>query len=91
MSDNQTLYFPCTACGERFAQVEEPDKDLHTGETYHCNECGAAVVFTALSIDMIGNPALIPWNCYLCKPGPCRFTSNIRADAENCKQQGEKA
>ena len=44
MADKKTLYFPCPCCGARFCQVEEPDEDIHAGETYHCNECGAAVV-----------------------------------------------
>ena len=34
MADTQTLYFPCPSCGARFCQVEEPDEDIHAGETY---------------------------------------------------------
>ena len=58
MSDNQTLYFPCPACGEPFAQVEEPDQDLHAGETCHCAGCGGRVVFRALSFEehVLGQP-----------------------------------
>ena len=40
MNTNQTIYFTCPHCEERFAQIEEPDRDVHTGETYHCGECG---------------------------------------------------
>ena len=42
----QTLFFTCPHCEERFAQVEEPDKDIHTGETYHCGSCGIQIIFT---------------------------------------------
>ena len=41
MADKQTLYFPCPGCGARFAQLEETVDDIHAGETYTCNECGA--------------------------------------------------
>ena len=71
MADKQTLYFPCPSCGARFCQVEEPDEDVHASETYHCSECGAAVVFVALSMEMLADPASIRWGCYFCKPGPC--------------------
>ena len=33
---DQTIYFTCPSCEERFAQVEELDRDIHTGEIYHC-------------------------------------------------------
>ena len=73
MAGKQTLYFPCPGCGARFAQVEEPDEDIHAGETYTCNECGARVVFVALSMEMLADPSVIRWNCHFCKPGPCRL------------------
>jgi len=73
MADKQTLYFPCPSCGARFCQVEEPDEDLHAGETYHCTECGAAVVLVALSMEMLASPENIRWNSHFCKPGPCRL------------------
>ena len=73
MADKQTLYFPCPSCGARFCQVEEPDEDLHAGETYHCTECGAAVVLVALSMEMLASPENIRWNYHFCKPGPCRL------------------
>ena len=37
MTTNQTIYFTCPSCDERFAQVEELDRDIHTGEIYHCS------------------------------------------------------
>ena len=45
MNREQTVYFTCPHCDGRFAQVEEPDRDIHTGETYHCGSCGIQVVF----------------------------------------------
>ena len=81
MADKQTLYFPCPSCGARFAQVEETDEDIHAGETYHCNECGAAVVFVALSMEMLAAPAIIRWNCHFCKPGPCRLAPSAAPPA----------
>ena len=77
MADKQTLYFPCPGCGARFAQVEETDGDIHAGETYHCNECGAPVVLVALSMEMLADPASIRWNCHFCQPGPCRLAPSI--------------
>ena len=44
MPTEQTLFFTCPHCDE-LAQVEEPDRDIHTGETYHCGSCGIQVVF----------------------------------------------
>ncbi|MYE06108.1 MAG: hypothetical protein F4Y04_02615 [Chloroflexi bacterium] len=73
MADTQTLYFPCPSCGARFCQLEEPDGDIHVGETYHCNECGAAVVLVALSMEMLADPVSIRWGCHFCQPGPCRL------------------
>ena len=49
MATEQTLFFTCPHCEERFAQVEEPDRDIHTGETYHCGSCGIQVIFQAVS------------------------------------------
>ena len=45
MPTEQTLFFDCPHCEERFAQVEEPDRDIHTGEIYHCGSCGIQVIF----------------------------------------------
>ena len=75
MADKQTLYFPCPSCGARFAQVEETDEDIHAGETYTCNECGAAVVLV--------DPATIRWNCHFCKPGPCRLAPSTGAASDS--------
>ena len=47
----QTLFFTCPHCEERFAQVEEPDRDIHTGETYHCGSCGIQIVFQAVTLE----------------------------------------
>ena len=60
MAGKQTLYFPCPGCGARFARVEEPDEDIHAGETYTCTECGARVVFVALSMEMLADPRQHP-------------------------------
>ena len=51
MLTEQTLFFTCPHCDERFAQVEEPDRDIHTGETYHCGSCGIQVVFQAVTVE----------------------------------------
>ena len=51
MPAEQTLFFTCPHCGERFAQVEEPDRDIHTGETYHCGSCGIQVIFQAVTVE----------------------------------------
>ncbi len=82
MADNQTLYFPCPSCGARFCQMEETDKDIHAGETYHCNECGAAVVLVALSMEMLASPENIRWGCHFCQPGPCRLAPSTPPASE---------
>ncbi len=83
MADRQTLYFPCPGCGARFAQVEETDGDIHAGETYTCNECGAAVVLVALSMEMLADPASIRWNCHFCQPGHCRLAPSSGASGDS--------
>ena len=60
-----------------------PDEDIHAGETYHCNECGAAVVLVALSMEMLADPAVIRWNCHFCKPGPCRLAPSSGASGDS--------
>ena len=45
MNRDQTIYFTCPNCDERFARVEELDRDIHTGEIYHCSSCGGQVMF----------------------------------------------
>lgn len=44
MTRTQTLFFTCPHCDERFAQIEELDRDIHTGETYHSDCCGVQVI-----------------------------------------------
>ena len=51
MATEQTLFFTCPSCEERFCRVEELDRDLHTGEIYHCGECGIQVIFTAVTAE----------------------------------------
>ena len=53
----QTLY-----CAAEYAQVEEPDQEIHAGVTYHCNERRAAVVLVVLNMEMLANPAGIRWD-----------------------------
>ena len=59
----QTLFFTCPHCDERFAQVEEPDKDIHTGETYHCGCCGIQVIFTATTVEDYVPPSRTRRDC----------------------------
>ncbi len=81
MTTNQTLYFNCPGCDGRFSQIEEPDKDLYTGEVYHCFECGDPVVFQALSLDEYVPPPTAREDCTYCneyRPAPtarrgCRY------------------
>ena len=57
--------------------MQEPDEDIHAGETCHCNECGAAVVLVALNValnmETLASPATIRWGCHFRQPGPCRL------------------
>ena len=73
MTTNQTLFFACPNCDERFGQVEELDKDIHTGEIYRCASCGGRVVFLALTVEEYADPSRLRMGCHFCKPGPCRF------------------
>ena len=73
MTTSRTLLFDCPTCHEELAQVEEPDRDLHTGETYQCASCGGAVVFLALTVEEYADPGSLRMDCYFCKPGPCRL------------------
>ena len=66
MTTNQTLFFNCPGCDGRFSQIEEPDKDLYTGEVYHCFECGDPVVFQALSFDEYVPPPTAREDCTYC-------------------------
>ena len=31
------------------------------------------MVFVALSMEMLADPAAIRWGCHFCQPGPCRL------------------
>ncbi len=82
MTTNQTLFFTCPHCEERSAQIEEPDKDVHTGESYHCNSCGVQVIFQALSAEDYVPPPRARRDCYFCNPEPCKFGPSISTDHE---------
>ena len=73
MAQNPNVHFPCPNCGDKFARLEEFKGDFHAGVTYTCAECGGEVVFVALSMEMLANPAVIRWDCHFCQPGPCRL------------------
>ena len=73
MATEQTLFFTCPHCEERFAQVEEPDRDIHTGEIYHCANCGIQVIFQAVTVEDYVPPPRSRRDCYFCQPEPCRF------------------
>lgn len=49
--------FSCPACGDPSARTTEPDCDIHSGATYHCDQCGAAVIFTAQTAEQYSAPA----------------------------------
>ena len=69
--------------GRGLPRWRRPDQDIHAGETYHCNECGAPVVLVALNMEMLANPAIIRWNCHFCKPGPCRLAPSSGASGDS--------
>ena len=71
MAEHFTLFFPCPNCGARDCQLDEPNQDIHAGETYPCSECGQAVIIVALSPEMLADPSTIRWDCHFCQPGPC--------------------
>ena len=73
MSREQTLFFDCPHCGERFCTTEEFDRDLHTGEIYHCGSCGIQVVFQAVAAEDYVPPPRARRDCHFCRPEPCRF------------------
>ena len=46
MTREQTLFFDLPALRRAVLhQVEKFDKDIHTGEIYHCGSCGIQVIF----------------------------------------------
>ena len=78
MATEQTLFFTCPGCEERFCRVEELDRDLHTGEIYHCGECGIQVIFTAVTAEDYVPPPRARRDCTYCGPSPrncCTFTT----------------
>ena len=70
MTTNQTIYFTCPNCDERFAQVEELDRDIHTGEIYHCLSCGLQMIFQAASAEDYVPPPGARRDCRFCNPDP---------------------
>ena len=62
MAKDEGLYFPCPSCGKRFAEIEETDKDIFAGETYHCFACGAPVVLVAMTMEMLASPEAVKWS-----------------------------
>ena len=87
MPTEQTLFFTCPHCDERFAQVEEPDRDIHTGETYHCGSCGIQVVFQAVTAEDYVPPPRARRDCRFCNPEPCRFGPST--DTTDDTEKGE--
>ncbi len=88
MPTEQTLFFDCPHCDERFAQVEEFDKDIHTGEIYHCGSCGIQVIFQAVTVEDYVPPPRERGECRFCNPEPCRFGPSTTTDSQ---EKGETA
>ena len=87
MPTEQTLFFTCPHCDERFAQVEESDRDIHTGETYHCGWCGIQVIFQAVTVeDYVPSPRARR-DCHFCNPEPCQFGPST--DTTDDTEKGE--
>ena len=61
MAKDEGLYFPCPSCGKEFAQVETTDKDIHAGEPYRANCCGAPITLVVLNMEMLASPESIKW------------------------------
>ena len=68
MARDQTLFFTCPGCEERFCTTEELDGDLHTGEIYHCCSCGIQVIFTAVTAEDYVPPPRARRDCTYCGP-----------------------
>ena len=82
MTTNQTLFFDCPSCDERFAQVEELDRDIHTGEIYHCLSCGIQLIFQAVSAEDYVPPPRARRDCRFRNPDPlfihpCKTTYSL--------------
>ena len=82
MNRDQTVYFTCPNCDERFARVEELDRDIHTAEIYHCSSCGIQVIFQAVSAEDYVPPPRARRDCRFCNPEPLygqgRTTDNLQ-------------
>ena len=87
MNRDQTVYFTCPHCDERFARVEELDRDIHTGEIYHCSSCGIQVVFQAVTVEDYVPPPRARRDCRFCNPEPCRFGPST--DTTDDTEKGE--
>ena len=89
MNRDQTVYFTCPHCDERFARVEEPDRDIHTGETYHCGSCGIQVIFQAVTAEDYVPPRRPGRRGTAASaiPTPCRFGPST--DATDDTEKGE--
>ena len=78
MATEQTMFFTCPGCKGRFCRAEELDRDIHTGEIYHCGECGIQVIFTAVTAKDNVPPPRARRDCTYCGPSPrncCTFTT----------------
>ena len=82
MRKDQTIYFQCPTCHERFAQTEVFETEIHMGETYHCNSCGVQVIFQAVSVEDYVPLPTARRDCYFCSPEPCKFGPSTSTDHE---------
>ena len=89
MPTEQTLFFDCPHCDERFAQVEEFDKDIHTGETYHCGSCGIQVIFQAVTVEDYVPPPRARGDCRFCNPNPAGSGRQLRPIAKRKERRHE--
>ena len=80
------LHLPPTATSGS-PQVEESDRDIHTGETYHCGSCGIQVIFQAVTAEDYVPPPRARRDCHFCNPEPCRFGPST--DTTNDTEKGE--
>ncbi len=69
----QKFIFTCAHCRDRSARVEERDRDIRTGETYHCGSCGIRIIFHVVTVDCVLSPRA-GRDCAYCGPSPrkCR-------------------
>ena len=90
MTREQTLFFDLPALRRAVLhQVEEFDKDIHTGEIYHCGSCGIQVIFAGgLPPRTTCRPPRARRDCHFCQPEPCRFGPSTRRTKDT--EKGEK-